>query len=124
MRQRSNESLRDYQIRFREAIAEITDLEESLAVNYLAVGIDETHHAILLEELIEKNPRNLYTTFQIVEHRMTLQEAVGSIRTPRRSSQRYDRLVYSPRSPKYTTSQRYDRQEAKYSPCRYDKDKC
>lgn len=68
MRQCSSESLRDDLIRFREAIAEITDLEESLAVNYLAAGIDGTRHAILLEELIEKNPRNLYTAFQLVEH--------------------------------------------------------
>lgn len=39
------------------------DLEESLAVNLLAAGIEGSRHAILLEELIEKNPRNLHTAF-------------------------------------------------------------
>lgn len=90
-------------------------------MNYLAAGIVGTRHAILLEELIEKNPRNLHTAFQIILHRMTLQEVVGSIRTPRRSSQRYDRMAYSPRSPKYTSSQRYERRETRYSPQRQDR---
>ncbi|XP_074377708.1 uncharacterized protein LOC141719230 [Apium graveolens] len=78
MRQRSSESLRSYLGRFRQAISEITDLEEPLAVNYLAAGIDGSRHGILLEELIEKHPQHLHAAFQIVEHRMTLQEAVGN----------------------------------------------
>lgn len=42
-------------------------------MNYLDAGIDGTRHAILLEELIKKNPRNLHRALQIVEHQMTLQ---------------------------------------------------
>lgn len=90
MRQRSNEFLRSYLVRFREGIAEITDLEETLVVNYLVTGINGSRHDFLLEELIEKHPRHLHAAFQMVEHQMTLQEAVGSIFSPRRTSQRYD----------------------------------
>ncbi|XP_074346842.1 uncharacterized protein LOC141685650 [Apium graveolens] len=79
MCQRPRESLRSYLGRFRQAISEITDLEEPLAVNYSAAGSDGSRHGILLEELIEKYPQHLHATFQIIEHRMTLQEAVGSI---------------------------------------------
>lgn len=67
-RQRSKESLRSFLVRFQESIVEITDLEEQSAKNYLVVGIDGSRHAILLEELIEKNPRHLYVAFQIAEH--------------------------------------------------------
>lgn len=68
----------------------ITDLEETLVVNYLVTGINGSRHDFLLEELIEKHPRHLHAAFQMVEHQMTLQEAVGSIFSPRRTSQRYD----------------------------------
>ncbi|XP_074374819.1 uncharacterized protein LOC141715222 [Apium graveolens] len=106
MRQRPSESLRSYLGCFRQAISEITDLEEPLAVNYLAAGIDGSKHGILLEELIEKHPQHLHAAFQIVEHWMTLQEAMGSIRSPRRSSYKYDRTrTHSPQTPK---SRRYD----------------
>ncbi|XP_074362650.1 uncharacterized protein LOC141702951 [Apium graveolens] len=106
MRQRPSESLRSYLGRFRQAISEITVLEEPLAVNYLAAGIDGSRHGILLEDLIEKHPQYLHAAFQIVEHRMTLQEAVGSIRSPRRSNYKYDRTrTHSPRTPRF---RRYD----------------
>lgn len=58
--------------RFRNAIAEILDLTEQLAINYLAAGIDGSRHATLLEDFFEKNARTLQAAFQIVEHRMTL----------------------------------------------------
>lgn len=85
------------------------------------MGIDRGRHAILLEELIEKNSRNLRTTFQNVEHRMTLQEAVGSIRSSRRSFQQYDRVPHSRRSPRYSSSHRYERRELRYSPRKQEK---
>lgn len=87
VRQCSNESLKDFLKRFRNAIAEIPDLVEQLIINYLAAGIDSNRHSTLVEELFEKNPRSLQAAFQIIEHRMTLQEAVGSIRSPKRLSQ-------------------------------------
>lgn len=59
MRQRSSESLRDYLTRFRAEVADIPNLIEELAINYLAAGIDKNRHATLLEEFFEKNPRTL-----------------------------------------------------------------
>ncbi|XP_074361024.1 uncharacterized protein LOC141701241 [Apium graveolens] len=118
MRQRPSESLRSYLGHFRQAISEITDLEESLAMNYLATGIDGSRHGILIEELIEKLPRHLHAAFQIVEHRMTLQEAVGSIRSPRRSSYKYDRSrAHSPQTPR---SRGYNSKSPRHSPARRD----
>ncbi|XP_074352203.1 uncharacterized protein LOC141691377 [Apium graveolens] len=94
------------------------DLEEPLAVNYLVAGIDGIRHGILLEELIEKHPQHLHAAFQIVEHRMTLQEAMGSIRSPRRSNYKYDRSrTHSPRTPR---SRRYDSKSPRRSSPRRD----
>lgn len=106
--QRSNESLRSYLTRFRAHIAEITDLVDPLAVNYLIAGIDRTRHSQLLDELFEKEPKTLQMAIKIIEHRLTLQEAVGSIqhsrslkirrsRSPRRSR---DFEKRDPRSPR------------------------
>ncbi|XP_074354270.1 uncharacterized protein LOC141693150 [Apium graveolens] len=118
MRQRPSESLRSYLGHFRQAISEITDLEEPLAVNYLAAGIDESRHGILLEELIEKHPQHLHAAFQIVEHQMTLQEVVGSIRSPRRSNYKYNRTrTHSPRT---LRSRRYDSKSPRRSSPRRD----
>ncbi|XP_074359687.1 uncharacterized protein LOC141699739 [Apium graveolens] len=118
MRQRPSESLRSYLGHFRQAISEITDLEVPLAVNYLAAGIDGSRHGILLEEIIEKHPQHLHAVFQIVEHQMTLQEAVGSIRSPRRSSYKYDRSrTHSPRTPR---PRRYNYISPRRSPSRRD----
>lgn len=39
VRQKQNESLRDFLSRFRNAIAEIPDLIEQLAINYLAAVV-------------------------------------------------------------------------------------
>lgn len=50
VRQYSTETLRDFLIRFRDAIAEIPDLIEQLSINYLAGGIDGNRHTTLLEE--------------------------------------------------------------------------
>lgn len=83
IRQGSNESLRDYLTRFRAGIAEIPNLIEELAVNYLAAGVDKSRHGLLLEEFFEKNPRSLQAAMQVFEYRLTLQEAVGSIQTTR-----------------------------------------
>lgn len=78
-RQRSNELLRDYLSRFRAHISEITDLIEPLAINYLVAGIDKYRHSQLLEEFFEKEQKTLQASIKIIEHRLTLQEAVGSI---------------------------------------------
>lgn len=59
VRQRSNEPLRDYLTRFRSHIAEIIDLIEPLATNYLVVGIDGSLHSQLLEEVFEKEPKTI-----------------------------------------------------------------
>lgn len=100
IRQHSNESLRNFLTRFREVIAEISDLFEQLTVNYLAARIDKNCHATLLEEFFEKNPRTLHVAFQIIEHLMTLEEAMGSIQSPKGSMQRYERInTYGPLSP-------------------------
>lgn len=72
IRQRPNVSLRNFLTRFRDGIAEIPDLIEELAINYLAAGIDKNRHSTLLEEFFEKNPRTLHSAFQLVEYRMTL----------------------------------------------------
>lgn len=114
IRQRPNESLRNFLTRFRDGIAKIPDLIEELAINYLAAGIDKSRHSTLPEEFFEKNPRTLHSAFQLVEYRLTLQEAVGSIQSSRRSSQRYDRnRTRSPRTPKRDT-----RRDSTYSPRR------
>lgn len=115
IRQRPRESLRNFLTRFRDGITEIPDLIEELAINYLATGIDKSRHSTLLDEFFEKNPRTLHSAFQLVEYQMTLQEAVESIQSPRRASQRYEQnRTRSPRSPK-----RDARRDSKYSPRRW-----
>ncbi|XP_074377700.1 uncharacterized protein LOC141719221 [Apium graveolens] len=99
MHQRSGESLCSFLTRFREEIAEISDLIEQMAVNFLTAGIDKSRHGLLLEEIFEKRPKTLQAAFQIIEHRMMLQEAVSCIQSPRRSSRHERRRSYSPRSP-------------------------
>ncbi|XP_074374486.1 uncharacterized protein LOC141714889 [Apium graveolens] len=99
MHQRSGESLRSFLTRFREELAEIPDLIEQMAVNFLTAGIDKSRHGLLLEEIFEKRPKTLQAAFQIIEHRMMLQEAVSCIQSPRRSSKYERRRSYSPRSP-------------------------
>ncbi|KAL8110540.1 hypothetical protein AgCh_026314 [Apium graveolens] len=99
MHQRSGESLRSFQTRFREEIAEIPDLIEQMAVNFLTAGIDKSCHGLLLEDIFEKRPKTLQATFQIIEHRMMLQEAVSCIQSPKRSSRYERRRSYSSRSP-------------------------
>ncbi|XP_074323018.1 uncharacterized protein LOC141659967 [Apium graveolens] len=99
MHQRSGESLQSFLTRFREEIAEIPDLIEQMAVNFLTAGIDKSRHGLLLEEIFEKRPKTLQAAFQIIEHRMMLQEAVSCIQSPRRSSKYERRRSYSPRSP-------------------------
>ncbi|XP_074326812.1 uncharacterized protein LOC141664756 [Apium graveolens] len=98
MHQRSGESLRSFLTRFREEIAEIPDLIEQMAVNFLTTGIDKSRHGLLLEEIFEKRPKTLQAEFQIIEHRMMLQEAVSCIQSPKRSSRYERRRNYSPRS--------------------------
>lgn len=118
IRHRPNESLRNFLARFRDGIAKIPDLIEELAINYLAAGIDKNQHSTLLEEFFEKNPRTLHSAL-LVEYRMTLQEVVGSIQSPRRSSQRYDmNRTHSPRTPKRDT-----RRDSKYSPQRSSRER-
>lgn len=117
IRQRPNESLRNFLSRFCNAIAEILNLIEQLAINYLAVGINKSRDTTLLEEFFEKNPQTLQATFQIVKHRMTLQKVVGSIRSPRCSSQRYDcNKTHSPHSVNIDTGR-----DVRYSPHYRDK---
>ncbi|XP_074336384.1 uncharacterized protein LOC141673532 [Apium graveolens] len=99
MHQRSGESLRSFLTQFREEIAEIPDLIEQMTVNFLTTGIDKSRHGLLLEEIFEKRTKTLQTAFQIIEHRMMLQEAVSCIQSPRRSSRHERRRSYSPRSP-------------------------
>ncbi|XP_074327680.1 uncharacterized protein LOC141665590 [Apium graveolens] len=70
-----------------------------MAINFLTVGIDKSRHGLLLEEIFEKRPKTLQAAFQIIEHRMMLQEAVSCIQSPRRSSKYERRRSYSPRSP-------------------------
>ncbi|KAL8098061.1 hypothetical protein AgCh_030993 [Apium graveolens] len=100
MHQRSGESLRSFLTRFREEITEILDLIEQMAVNFLTAGIDKSRHGLLLEEIFKKRPKTLQAAFQIIEHRMMLQEAVSCIQSPRRSSKYERRRSYSPRSPR------------------------
>ncbi|XP_074337268.1 uncharacterized protein LOC141674459 [Apium graveolens] len=90
MHQRSNESLRSFLTRFREEIAEIPDLIEQMAVNFLKADIDKSRHGLLLKEIFEKRPKTLQAAFQIIEHCMMLQEVVSCIQSPRRSL-RYER---------------------------------
>ena len=79
--QKEAESLRDFLARFRAEVAEIPNLIDDLAINYLAAGVDKKRHGLLLEEFFDKNPRTLQAALQIFEHRLTLQEAVGSIQS-------------------------------------------
>ncbi|XP_074322841.1 uncharacterized protein LOC141659814 [Apium graveolens] len=111
MHQRSGESLRSFLTRFREEIAEIPDLIERMAVNFLTAGIDKSRNGLLLEEIFEKRPKTLQAAFQIIEHRMMLQEAVSCIQSPKRSSRYEQRRSYSLRSPA-----RDRRQERRRSP--------
>ncbi|XP_074324199.1 uncharacterized protein LOC141661115 [Apium graveolens] len=99
MHQHSGESLRSFLTRFGVEIAEIPDLIEQMTVNFLTTCVDKSRYGLLLEEIFEKRPKTIQAAFQIIEHRMMLQEAVSCIQSPRRSS-RYDRRrSYSPRSP-------------------------
>ena len=91
VRQRSSESLRDFLARFRTEMADIPNLIDELAVNYLAAGVDKRRHGPLLEEFFEKNPRTLQAAMQIFERRLTLQEAVGSIQAISPPARRSDR---------------------------------
>ena len=91
VRQKYNESLRDFLSRFRAEVAEIPNLIDELAINYLAAGVDKARHGQLLEEFFDKNPQSLQTALHIFEHRLTLQEAVGSIQTSRMTSPRWER---------------------------------
>lgn len=68
IRQRSNEPLQDNLTRFRANIAEITDLIEPLAINYLVAGIDRSRHSQFLEEFFEKEPKTLQAAIKIIEH--------------------------------------------------------
>ncbi|XP_074360069.1 uncharacterized protein LOC141700156 [Apium graveolens] len=61
-----------------------------MAVNFLTAGIDKSRHGLLLEEIFEKRPKTLQATFQIIEHRMMLQEAVSCIQSPKCSSRRQE----------------------------------
>lgn len=78
VRQKENETLRDFLARFRVEVAEIPNLIDELAINYLAARIDKSRHG----QFFEKNPRSLQAAMQILEHRLTLQEAVSSIQSP------------------------------------------
>ena len=91
VRQKYNEPLRDFLSRFRAEVAEIPNLIDELAINYLAAGVDKARHGQLLEEFFDKNPQSLQTAHHIFEHRLTLQEAVGSIQTSRTTSSRWER---------------------------------
>lgn len=99
VRQWSTELLRDYRTRFRAHIAKITDLIEPMAINYLVVGIDRYRHNQLLEEFFEKEPKTLQATIKIIEYRLTLQKAFGSIQYSRSPRTRHDR---SPRGSRWT----------------------
>ena len=79
--QKESESLREFLARFCAEVAEIPNLIDELAINYLAAGVDKKRHGLLLEEFFDKNPRTLQAAMQIFEHRLTLQEAVGSIQS-------------------------------------------
>lgn len=48
IRQRSNESLREYLNRFRAETIQIPDLIENLAMTFLAAGVDRSRHNLLL----------------------------------------------------------------------------
>nr|XP_017245509.1 PREDICTED: uncharacterized protein LOC108217176 [Daucus carota subsp. sativus] len=91
VRQRSSEPIRDFLDRFRTEMANIPNLVEELAVNYLAAGIDKTRHGQLLEEFFEKSPRTIEAAMDIFERRLTLQEAVGSIQITSPRSKRWDK---------------------------------
>ncbi|KAL8119007.1 hypothetical protein AgCh_016487 [Apium graveolens] len=95
IRQRSNESLREYLNRFRAETIQIPDLIENLAMTYLVAGADRNRHNFLLEEFFKKAPTTLQEGIDLFEHKLTLQEAVGSIqssRSPRaRTSRASDR---------------------------------
>lgn len=64
--QRSSETLRDFLTRFRAKFADIPNLVEELAINYLASDIDKHRHATLLEEFFEKNPRHSNQPFKLL----------------------------------------------------------
>ncbi|XP_017216818.2 uncharacterized protein LOC108194379 [Daucus carota subsp. sativus] len=91
VRQRSSESLRDFLARFRNEVALIPNLIDELAINYLAAGVDKSRHGLILEEFFEKNPRTLQAAMEIFEHRLTIQEAVGSIQMHSPQARRWDR---------------------------------
>ncbi|XP_074369539.1 uncharacterized protein LOC141710961 [Apium graveolens] len=111
--QRTNESLRAYLTRFRAHIAEITDLTSPLEINYLIAEIDRTRHSQLLEELLEKEPKTLQSTIKIIEHRLTLQEVVGSIQYSRSPRPRYER---SPRRSREYDKRSYKSQQETENP--------
>lgn len=96
--QRSNETLHDYLTRFWAHITEITDLAKPLAIDNLDVGIDKNRHSQLLEEFFKKEPKTLQDVIKIIEYRLTLQEAVGSIQYSKSPRTRPDR---SPRRPRW-----------------------
>lgn len=59
VRKKYNEILWDFLGRFRSEVAEIPNLIDELAINYLAAGVDKSQHSLLLNELFEKNLRTL-----------------------------------------------------------------
>ncbi|XP_074326653.1 uncharacterized protein LOC141664594 [Apium graveolens] len=91
IRQRLNESLREYINRFRAETIQIPDLIEYLTLTYLVAGVDRSRHNLLLEEFFEKSPVTLQTTINLFEHRLTLQEVVGNIEATRSPGRRNSR---------------------------------
>ncbi|XP_074327013.1 uncharacterized protein LOC141664953 [Apium graveolens] len=106
-----NEDLRAYLTRFCAHIAKITDLVDPLSVSYLIAGIDRSRHSQLLEELFEKEPKTLQAAIKIIEHRLTLQEAVESIQHSRSPKLRYDRSPRRPRDYEKSDGTRQQQQE-------------
>ena len=91
VRQKSSESLRDFLARFRNEVAVIPNLIDELAINYLAAGVDKSRHGRILEEFFEKNPKTLQAAMEIFEHRLTIQEAVGSIQMASPQAKKWDK---------------------------------
>lgn len=67
VRQKSNESFRQYIKRFREAVAEITTLNPVQAIQFLTLGLNVDKFSRLIEAIISKAPQNLIEAYDKVE---------------------------------------------------------
>lgn len=82
VRQFSNESLGQYVKRFREAVGQITELNDLQAVGLFQNGLDLVKSEKLVKKLMFNHPKSLAEAFDKAEGYIVVEEAMNSLKRP------------------------------------------